>query len=53
MMNQMGGMMNGAGWGMGWFGMILGPVFMVLVFAAAIAFAVLLVRLLARPGPRV
>jgi putative membrane protein len=32
------------GWGGGWFGMILGPIFMILVLALVIAVAVLLVR---------
>lgn len=32
------------GWGEGWYGMILGPLFMILVLAAVIATVVLLVR---------
>ncbi len=41
------------GWGGGWYGMILGPFFMILVLAAVIALAVLLVRWLGGPwqGP--
>jgi putative membrane protein len=31
-------------WGGGWYGMVLGPLFMVLILAAIIALAVLLVR---------
>jgi len=37
-------------WGGGWYGMILGPLFMLLVLAVVIAVAVLLVRGLAGPG---
>jgi putative membrane protein len=44
-------------WGGGWYGMILGPLFMILVLAAVIAVAVLLVRWLGGPwqgaGPQV
>jgi len=36
-------------WGGGWYGMILGPLFMILVLAAVIAVAVLLVRWLGGP----
>jgi putative membrane protein len=36
------------GWG-GWYGMVFGPLFMILVLAAVIAFAVLLVRWLGGP----
>jgi len=41
------------GWGGGWYGMILGPFFMILVLAAVIALVVLLVRWLGGPwqGP--
>lgn len=38
------------GWGGGWYGMILGPLFMVLIFAAVIAFVVFLVRGIGGPG---
>lgn len=37
------------GWGGGWLGMILGPLFMILVLALVIAAAVLLVRWLGGP----
>jgi len=37
------------GWGGGWYGMILGPFFMILVLAAVIALVVLLVRWLGGP----
>jgi len=37
------------GWGGGWYGMILGPLFMILVLALVIAVAVLLVRWLGGP----
>jgi putative membrane protein len=37
-------------WGGGWYGMFLGPLFMILVFGAIIAVAVLLVRWLGGPG---
>jgi putative membrane protein len=37
-------------WGGGWYGMIFGPLFMILVLAAVIAVAVLIVRSLG--GPR-
>ncbi len=44
-------------WGGGWYGMIFGPLFMILVLAAVIAVAVLLVRWLGGPwqgaGPQV
>jgi len=40
---------NMMGWGGGWYGMILGPLFMILVLAAVIAAAVLLVRWLGGP----
>ena len=36
-------------WAGGWYGMILGPLFMILVFAVVIAVAVLLVRWLGGP----
>jgi putative membrane protein len=36
-------------WGGGWFGMIFGPIVMILVLAAVIALAVLLVRWLGGP----
>ncbi len=43
-------------WGAGWYGMIFGPLFMILVLAVAIAVAVLLVRWLGgqwqAAGPR-
>lgn len=42
-------MMWGAG---GWYGMIFGPLFMILTLAAVIAVAVLLVRWLGGPGRR-
>jgi putative membrane protein len=38
-------------WGGGWYGMILGPLFMILVLAIVIAVAVLLVRWLGGPWP--
>ena len=38
------------GWGGGWYGMFLGPLFMILVLALVIAAAVLLVRWLAGPS---
>ena len=38
-------------WGGGWFGMIFGPIVMILVLAAVIALAVLLVRWLGGPWP--
>jgi putative membrane protein len=40
-------------WGGGWYGMILGPLFMILVLAVAVAAVVLLVRWLGAPwqGP--
>ena len=37
------------GWGGGWYGMIFGPLIMILVLAAVIAVAVLLVRWLGGP----
>jgi putative membrane protein len=37
-------------WGGGWYGMMFGPVFMILVLAAVIAVVVLLVRWLGGPG---
>ncbi len=37
------------GWGGGWYGMILGPILMIVVLAATIALAMLLVRWLAGP----
>lgn len=37
------------GWGGGWYGMVLGPLFMVIVLVIVIAAAVLLVRWLAGP----
>jgi len=36
-------------WGWGWYGMIFGPLFMILVLAVVIAAAVLIVRLLGGP----
>jgi len=36
-------------WGAGWYGMIFGPVFMILVLAVVIAVAVLIVRWLGGP----
>ena len=36
-------------WGAGWYGMIFGPVFMILVLAVVIAAAVLIVRWLGGP----
>ncbi|WP_210210532.1 SHOCT domain-containing protein [Methylocystis hirsuta] len=41
-------------WGGGWYGMILGPLFMILALAAVIVVAVLLVRWLSGPlyGPQ-
>ena len=36
-------------WGGGWYGMIFGPLFMILVFAVVIAAAVLIVRWLGGP----
>ena len=38
------------GWGEGWYGMFLGPLFMIIVLALVIAAAVLLVRWLAGPS---
>lgn len=38
------------GWGGGWPGMILGPIFMILALAIVIAVAVLLVRWIGGPG---
>jgi putative membrane protein len=38
-------------WGWGWYGMIFGPLFMILVLALVITVAVLLVRWLAGPWP--
>jgi putative membrane protein len=40
-------------WGGGWLGMVFGPIFMILVFAAVIALAALLVRWLGGPWPHV
>ena len=40
-------------WGWDWYGMILGPLFMILVLAVVIAAAVLIVRLLGGPWQRV
>ncbi len=37
-------------WGGGWYGMIFGPLFMILVLAAAIAVVVLLVHMVGVPG---
>jgi putative membrane protein len=37
-------------WGGGWYGMFLGPLFMILVLALVLAAAVLLVRWLAGPS---
>ncbi|MCP4318147.1 MAG: hypothetical protein GY789_19550 [Hyphomicrobiales bacterium] len=37
------------GWGGGWYGMILGPIFMILVLVAVIAAVILLVRWLGGP----
>jgi putative membrane protein len=42
-------MMWGWGWGWGWYGMIFGPLLMILVLALVIAVAVLLVRWLGGP----
>lgn len=39
------------GWGGGWFGMVLAPIFMIIFLALVIAVAVLLVRWLAGPSP--
>lgn len=36
-------------WGVGWFGMVFGPIFMILVLSAVIAFAALLVRWVGGP----
>jgi putative membrane protein len=38
------------GWGDGWYGMIFGPIFMILVLALVITVAVLLVRWLGGPS---
>ena len=38
------------GWGAGWHGMMLGPLFMIFVLAVAIAVAILLVRWLRGPS---
>ncbi len=38
-------------WGWGWYGMIFGPLFMILVLAAVIVVAVLAVRWLGGPWP--
>jgi len=38
-------------WGGGWYGMLFGPIFMVLVLAALIALTILLVRWLGGLGP--
>lgn len=37
-------------WGWGWYGMIFGPLFMILVLAVTVAVIVLLVRWLGGPG---
>lgn len=37
-------------WGGGWYGMIFGPLFMILILAIAITVAVILVRWLSGPG---
>ena len=38
-------------WGGGWYGMIFGPIFMILVFAAVIGIVFLLVRWVGGPWP--